>query len=222
MTSQSAADQPGTSTSRPSSNTARPTHRHTTQKFKSYRDSDSGSEFEIDSEEERHLFGHPRNASGHPEASNAWIQKGKPKVHSPRSVDTESVASSTCSCEQTQNIWIRRPDFKGTKSSGACGNCSRSITVKGSDKNAVKKQMVKSRRDSTDSPISSPSSRRVFKTTSGREQKKDFDPSKRGVKVTSLWTWLRYGGGHLVRKNVKHWIKRLKNRLIFNVSLIFI
>ena len=186
MTSQSAADQPGTSASRSSSNTTRLSQRHTTQKFKSYRDSDSGSDFEIDSEDERHLFGHPGNASGHPEASNAWIQKAKPKVHSPRSADTESVASSTCSCEQAQNIWIRRPDSKSTKSSGACGNCSGSRTVKGSDKNTVKKQMVKSRRDSTDSPISSPSSRRVFKTTSGREQKKDSDPSKRGVKVTSL------------------------------------
>lgn len=186
MTSQSAADQPGTSAPRSSSNTTRPTRRHTTQKFKSYRDSDSGSDFEIDSEEERHLFGNPRNASGHPESSNAWIQKAKPKVHLPRSADTESVASSTCSCEQTQNVWIRRPDSKSTYSSGACGNCSRSRAVKGSDMNTGKKQMVKSRRDSTDSPISSPSSRRVFKTTSGREQKKDSDPSKRGVKVTSL------------------------------------
>lgn len=185
-TTQSAADQPGTSASRSNSSTMRPTHRHTTQKFKSYRDSDSGSDLEIDSEEERHLFGHPRNASGHPEASNAWIQKTKPKTHPSRSADTESVASSTCSCEQTQNIWIRRPDSKSTKSNGACGNCSRSRAVKGTDKNTVKKQMVKSRRDSTDSPISSPSSRRVFKTTSGREQKKDSDPRHRGVKVTSL------------------------------------
>lgn len=181
-----AADQLSTSASRSSSNTTRPTQKHTTQKFKSYRDSDSGSDLEIDSEEERHLFGHPRKASGHPEASNAWIQKGKPEVRSPRSADTESVTSSTCSCEQAKNVWIRRPDSKTTKSGGACGNCSRSRAVKGSDKNNVKKPMVKSRRDSTDSPISSPSSRRVFRTTSGREQKKDSDPSKRGVKVTSL------------------------------------
>ena len=183
-----ATDQPSTSASydRSSSSTARPNQRHTTQKFKSYRDSDSDPDSEINSEEERHLFGHPRKASGHPEASNAWIQKSKPEVHSPRSADIESVTSSTCSCDQVQNVWIRRSESKNPKSSGACGNCSRSRAVKGSDKNTSKKPMVKSRRDSTDSPISSPSIRRVFRTTSGREHKSNFDPSKRGVKVTSL------------------------------------
>ncbi|XP_078360243.1 uncharacterized protein LOC144644596 [Oculina patagonica] len=163
-----APDQPSTSAARSSSSTARPNQRHTTQKFKSYRDSDSDPDSEMESEEERHLLGHPGKTSDYPEASNAWIQKGKPELHSPRSADTASVTSSTCSCDQEQNVWIRRPHSKGV----ACGNCSR--TVKGSDKYNAKKTMVKSRRDSTDSPISSPSSRRVFRTTSGREQQKEL------------------------------------------------
>lgn len=173
---------------RSTAGTSRPYHRNTTQKFKSYRDSDSDQGSEIDSEEERHLFGHPRKPSGFPEASNAWIQKGKSEVHSPRSADTESVTSSTCSCDHVENIWIRRSESKGSKSSGTCGSCSRARAAKSSEKNAVNKPMVKSRRDSTDSPISSPSFRRVFRKSSSRERKNSefSDPSKRGVKVTSL------------------------------------
>lgn len=173
---------------RSTAGTSRPYHRNTTQKFKSYRDSDSDQGSEIDSEEERHLFGHPRKPSGFPEASNAWIQKGKSEVHSPRSADTESVTSSTCSCDHVENIWIRRSESKGSKSSGTCVSCSRARAAKSSEKNAVNKPMVKSRRDSTDSPISSPSFRRVFRKSSSRERKNSefSDPSKRGVKVTSL------------------------------------
>ena len=179
-----ALDQPGTS-DRSFPNTARSNQRHTTQKFKSYRDSDSDPDSEIVSEDERHLFGNPRKVSGYPESGNAWIQKPKPEAHSPRSADTESVASSTCSCDQVENVWIRRSESESPKK-GTCGKCSRSRAVKNSDKNTVKKTMVKSRRDSTDSPISSPSLHRMFRSTSGREQKKNSDPSKRGVKVTSL------------------------------------
>ena len=184
-----AADQPDTTASydRSAGSTSRPYHKNATQKFKSYRDSDSDPDSEIDSEEERHLFGHPRKPQGYPEANNAWIQKGKSDIHSARSADTESVASSTCSCDQVENIWIRRSESKGSKST--CGTCNRARAAKGAEKNAVNKPMVKSRRDSTDSPISSPSFRRVFRKSSGREQKKtsEFsDPSKRGVKVTSL------------------------------------
>lgn len=164
----------------------RPHRRNTTQKFKSYRDTDSDTDSEIDSEEERNLFGNPRKPTGYPEASNAWIQRGKSEVYSPRSADTVSITSSTCSCDHVENIWIRRPDSKGSKST--CRNCSRSHAAKSLEKNAVNKPIVKSRRDSTDSPISSPSFHRVFKKSSGRENKNSefSDPSKRGVKVTSL------------------------------------
>lgn len=182
-----APDQPDGATSydRSADGTSGAYRRNTTQKFKSYRDSDSDQDTEIDTEEERHLFGHPRKQSGYPEASNAWVQK----VQSPRSADTESVASSTCSCDHVENIWIRRSESKGSKSNGTCGSCSRRRSAKSSEKSAVNKPIVKSRRDSTDSPISSPSFRRVFRKSSGREQKKNSeisDPSKRGVKVTSL------------------------------------
>ena len=164
------------------SSTSRP-YQRSAQKFKSYRDSDS----EIDSEVEVHLFGQARKPTGYPEASNAWIQNGKSEVYSHRSADTESVASSTCSCEHVENIWIRRPESKSSKST--CGKCSRPRKGKSSEKlSAVNKPMVKSRRDSTDSPISSPNFHRVFQKSTGREQKNAeiLDPSKRGVKVTSL------------------------------------
>lgn len=186
-----APDQPDAAASydRSTAGTSRPYHRNTTQKFKSYRDSDTDPDLEIDSEEERHLFGHPRKQSGYPEASTAWIQKEKSAVYSPRSADTESIASSTCSCDHVENVWIRRSESKGSKSVGSCRNCNRRRAAKSSDKSAVNKPIVKSRRDSSDSPISSPSIRRVFRKSSGREQKKSSefsDPSKRGVKVTSL------------------------------------
>ena len=163
------------------SSSSRP-YKRSAQKFKSYRDSDS----EIDSEVEVHLFGQARKPTGYPEASNAWIQNGKSEVNSHRSADTESVASSTCSCEHVENIWIRRPESKSSKST--CGKCSRPRKGKSSEKSAVNKPMVKSRRDSTDSPISSPNFHRVFQKSAGREQKNAdiLDPSKRGVKVTSL------------------------------------
>lgn len=123
---------------------------------------------------------------------NAWVEKLKSGVHSPRSADTESVASSTCSCDHVDNIWILRPDSKGSKSGGTCGKCNRRRASKSSEKISDNKPtVVKSRRDSSDSPISSPSIRRVFRKSSSREQKKNTaespaDPSKRGVKVTSL------------------------------------
>lgn len=179
-----AVEQPGAS-NQFLTNVAHSNQKHSTQKFKSYRDSESDADTEIASEDERHLFGHPRKVSSYPEVENAWIQKPTFEAHPSRSADTESVASSTCSCDQVENVWIRRPDPKSSKKSN-CGKCSRNRAVKNAEKNIPKKPMVKSRRDSTDSPISSPSLHRVFKSTSGREQKKNLDPSKRGVKVTSL------------------------------------
>ena len=58
--------------------TSRP-YQRSVQKFKSYRDSDS----EIDSEVEVHLFGQARKPTGYPEASNAWIQNGKSEDSTP-------------------------------------------------------------------------------------------------------------------------------------------
>lgn len=179
-----AVKQPGTS-DQIFANIARSDQKHSTQKFKSYRDSDSDADTEIAIEGERNLFGHPRKVIGYFEVENAWIQKPTFEANPSRSADTESVASSTCSCDPVENVWIRRPDAQSS-TKGNCGKCNRSRAVKNSEKNIPKKQMVKSRRDSTDSPISSPSLHRVFKSTSGREQKKNSDPSKRGVKVTSL------------------------------------
>ena len=158
----------------------RSSQKHRAQKFKSYRDSDTEPESDTDSEEDRTLFGHPRKSTDNPEISNAWIQKATPETYSPRSADTES--SSSCSCDHMKNVWIRRADSKNYNSGGVCENCSRGGISKCSDV-SVGKKTVKSRRDSSDSPVSSPSVRRVFK---GREQKKKIDPSKRGVKVTSL------------------------------------
>jgi hypothetical protein len=45
--------------------------------------------------------------------------------------------------------------------------------------------VIKSRRDSSDSPLSSPNAMRGFMANTGREDM-ETDPSKRGVKVTSL------------------------------------
>ena len=119
-------------------------------------------------------------------AERSVLSRIRNAVNSHRSADTESVASSTCSCEHVENIWIRRPESKSSKSN--CGTCSRPRKGKNSEKSAVNKPMVKSRRDSTDSPISSPNFHRVFQKSTGREQKNAeiLDPSKRGVKVTSL------------------------------------
>lgn len=177
---------------RSSPNASRPHHRNTAQKFKSYRDSDTDPDSDVDSEEERHLFGQAQMPSEFSEVSNAWIEKAKPRVQSPRSADTESVASSSCSCDHVENIWIRRvAEAKGLKSDGTCGKCNRHRPSRNSEKNADSKPaVVKSRRDSSDSPISSPGIRRVLRKTSSREQKKNAessaDPCKRGVKVTSL------------------------------------
>ncbi|KAK2572827.1 Adenomatous polyposis coli protein, partial [Acropora cervicornis] len=185
-----AAQQPSNDGSSPSS--SRLHHRNTTQKFKSYRDSDTDPDSDAYSEEERRLFDPTRKPSEFSGVGNAWVEKQKSGVHSPRSADTESVASSTCSCDHVDNIWILRPDSKGSKSGGTCGKCNRRRASKSSEKISDNKPtVVKSRRDSSDSPISSPSIRRVFRKSSSREQKKNTaespaDPSKRGVKVTSL------------------------------------
>lgn len=188
--SSQAAQQPSNDGSSPSS--SRLHHRNTTQKFKSYRDSDTDPDSDAYSEGERHLFEPTRKPSEFSGVGNAWVEKLKSGVHSPRSADTESVASSTCSCDHVDNIWILRPDSKGSKSGGTCGKCNRRRASKSSEKISDNKPtVVKSRRDSSDSPISSPSIRRVFRKSSSREQKKNTaespaDPSKRGVKVTSL------------------------------------
>ena len=185
-----AAEQPPNDSASPSS--SRPHHRNSTQKFKSYRDSDTDPDSDTYSEEERHLLEPTRKPSEFSGVGIAWVEKLKSGVHSPRSADTESVASSTCSCDHVENIWIRRPDSKASKSSGTCSKCNRRRASKSSDKTSDNKPtVVKTRRDSSDSPISSPSIRRVFRKSSSREQKKNTaessaDPSKRGVKVTSL------------------------------------
>lgn len=141
------------------------------QKFRSYRDSESEREADIDSDEERNVF--EVKAGGF---ANAWLKRSDNRsskssknpsttqAHRPK----ETTPNATCSCKGKSSIWTRRVNKQGQ-----CKKCSQ-------DNNEATRPVVKSRRDSRDSPLSSPNAVRGFTSDV------DSDPSKRGVKVTSL------------------------------------
>ena len=166
----SKASRDASGTASPSSSRSR---RRQAIKFKSYRDSDSEPEADIDSDDE--LLVKPRKSVRKPERPNAWIDIQPPAE---RQADAESVASSNCSCDDVTNVWIRRASPRTSQSKSSNSGPTRERPASG-------RSTAKSRRDSTDSPASSPNVLRMFKSSSNRENKK-CEASKRSVKVTSL------------------------------------
>lgn len=177
------------------SNAARQ-RRKQAQRFRSFRDSDSEREGDIDSDDEQNVFG-SKGGFG-----NAWVNKTgsnksgsnktgsktsrtgskaqSSKRHSQR-LDTAGSRNPQCSCKNVSNIWIKRGKSKGK---GVCENCMKE-NQESRGGTADSRPVVKSRRDSSDSPLSSPNAMRGFMANIGRDDL-DTDPSKRGVKVTSL------------------------------------
>lgn len=141
------------------------------QKFRSYRDSESEREADIDSDEEQNVF--EVKPGGF---ANAWLKRNDNRASKSNKHSTttqshrtqETIANQPqCTCKSKTSIWARRSNKQGQ-----CKKCSQV----NSDEH---RPVVKSRRDSSDSPLSSPNAVRGF--TSDID-----DPSKRGVKVTSL------------------------------------
>ena len=152
--------------------------RRQVQKFRSYRDSGSEPEADIDSDDERNLF-HAQKSPARVEVKNAWLGKARTSRNSPAT--TPKV--SKCTCDAVPNVWVRRVETGG-KSRGICESCSSQSKrdhVEGS--NSVSGE----RRNSADSPQSGTQGvLKMFKRSSGRESRRKSGSNKSSLKVTSL------------------------------------
>ena len=156
----------------------RTTRRRQVQKFRSYRDSGSEPEADIDSDDERNLF-HAQKSPAHVEVKNAWL--GKSRVGN--STSTTTPRGSKCTCEAVPNVWVRRANGENDlKSRKLCENCS---SQNKSDRveagyNADQKELAQSLQTGDHGLLN------IFKRNSGRESRRKSEPNKTYLKVTSL------------------------------------
>ncbi|XP_032226429.2 uncharacterized protein LOC116609777 isoform X2 [Nematostella vectensis] len=172
---------PAVAASRESVNSSRQRRRRV-QKFRSYRDTDSDPEADIDSDDDRTMFSTRGNTG------NAWVKKNGNRnafrghmtengIQSPR-MQTK-MAEDRCVCTEVSNVWIKRGKSADALPKRMCEKCNKEKQ----EGNGI--TAVKTRRNSSDSPLSSPSAMRVPRVISDPEDA-ELEASKRGVRVTSL------------------------------------
>lgn len=153
--------------------------RRQVQKFRSYRDSDSEPEADIDSDDERNLF-HAQKSPAIVEVKNAWLGKSR-TVHS---VSSTTPRGAKCTCDVVPNVWVRRAEGgNGVKSRGLCETCSNQNKFAA----AAEGDITTGRRGSSDSAqANNHGVLNIFKKNSGRESRRKPGSSKNCLKVTSL------------------------------------